>query len=77
MPGSVPLNWHDKLFRVIYEVDNSGDMLAIKDVVDGEVIILKVVPSKLCNGWTLFEKVRNSLIFIATHKTRYRIVVLD
>ena len=44
-------------------------MLVVEYVVDGEVVVLKVLSPQLCNSWTLSEEVWDRLLFITTHRT--------
>ena len=39
--------------RIACEVDNGGYVLIVEYVVDGEVIVLEILPSYLGNSWTL------------------------
>ena len=38
---------------MVGEVDYSGDVLFVEHVVDGEVVVLEVLASVLCNGGAL------------------------
>ena len=40
-------------------------MYSIEDVVDGEVIVLEVLSSKLGNGWTLSKEVGDGFLFLS------------
>ena len=45
-------------------------MYSIEDVVDGEVIVLEVLSSKLGNGWTLSKEVGDGFLFLSTGGAR-------
>ena len=41
----------------LWQIDNGGDVLVVKYVTYGEVIVLEILPSYLGNSWTLSKKV--------------------
>ena len=44
-------------FSAVNELDNIGDVVVVEDVVNREVVVVKVQSSKLCYGWALSQEV--------------------
>ena len=42
---------------MVNELDNIGDVVVVEDVVNGEVVVVKVLSSELSYSWTLSQKV--------------------
>ena len=57
--------WHNKAFGAVCEIDNSGDVSVVKDVIDREVIVLKILPSYLAG--IVHESVRQFPLHHHTH----------
>ena len=50
---------------MVYEGNYCGYVYSVKNVIDGEVVVLKVLASKLGNSWTLPEEVGYSFLFLS------------
>ena len=46
-------------------------MKVIENVIDREVVVVKVASSELGDSWTLAEKVRNSFLLMSTKEVTY------
>ena len=42
---------------MVNELDNIRDVVVVEDVVNREVVVVKVLSSKLCYGWALSQEV--------------------
>ena len=42
---------------VVNKLDNVGNVVVVEDVVNGEVVVVKVLSSELSYSWTLSQKV--------------------
>ena len=42
---------------MVSELDNIGNVVVVEDVVNGEVVVVKVLSSELSYSWTLSQKV--------------------
>ena len=49
---------------VVGEVDYSGDVLFVENVVDREVVVLEVLASVLCYGGALSDEMRDSFFIV-------------
>ena len=42
---------------VVNKLDNIGNVVVVEDVVNGEVVVVKVLSSELSYSWTLSQEV--------------------